>query len=284
MEKGGFVRSFKPFSKLAWMTLVVFALSETVFQPLSFAASAPVSGMIQSVQALGGGRVEITVQGAEGETFVVTASTRIEGVLSAKEVKRGQRIVVPRAGRSASGLHGMKGMKDPFENVPEGIKKDLGLPDMPSLPEVPAVPEIPQIPKIPEIPKVPKAAAPEEMPGAGAPAGGGLPAGMGGAMPGPGPKTMGEAAPMSAPAGMPGPSASAAPSETAEEIKTVMETRETGDGIEIGFEGGEEKVVLLAEAFVKQLMNPEDLRENMNVVFTVEETHGEKVVQRLQVV
>lgn len=293
------------------MTLVIFSSSEAVFRPAAFAA-APVTGVIQSIKALDGGRYELTVQGAEGEVFVVNTSTQIEGTISAREVKQGQRILLPGA-RQAGGIKGMTGMKNPFGNMSDEMKKKLGLPDLPEIPEVPGVPNVPAMPQLPDIPKIPKvsdSAMPKLPslpggpagggPGGGAPAGGGVPAG-GGGMPGGlgdmmnqggGKKVEHKADELPPPEEMMGPKApvlsspqqaAGAPQAAAEAPKTVLETRETEGGIEIDLEG-QEKVVLPAEASVKQLLAPADLRENMKVVFTMEEMNGEKVVQRLQVV
>lgn len=300
------MRGFKSFSSIAFMTLVIFSSSEAVFRPAAFAA-APVTGVIQSIKPLDDGRYELTVQGAEGEIFVINTSTQIEGMISAKEVKQGQRIVLPGADQSG-GIRGMTPMSNPFGNMSDSMKKQLGLPDMPDVPEVPGVPEVPALPQLPDLPQLPQAsdsALPDlpSLPGgsagggpAGAPAGGGgVPAGGGGGMPGGlgdmmnqggGEKVEHEAEPLPPPEEMLGPKAPvlSAPEQTAgEEPKTVLETRETEGGIEIGFEG-EEKVVLPADASVKQLLAPSDLRESMNVIFTAEEMNGEKVVQRLQVV
>ncbi len=295
------IRSLKAFSSIAKFTLLMFAASEAVLRPLAFGAGEPVSGVIQAIKDLGGGRYELTVQGAEGDVFVVDASSQIEGTIPAKEVKEGQRIFIPGAG--GPGIQGVKGMKNPFGNMSDAMKKQLGLPNMPNIPDVPDVPNVPQIPKLPNIPNLPQnSGIPAGLPGGGAGpmgapgAGGGAPAAGGGAPGGadlgaamkdshkaveheaedlpPPEEMMGPKAPVLSPAG-------GAPAAELAQPKRVLQAKKTENGVELNLEGEEESVVLPEDAPVKQILAAADLRESMPVKFTVREESGEKIVDQL---
>ena len=192
----------------------------------------------------------------------------------------------------------MKGVKNPFGNMPDAMKKQLGLPDMPNIPDVPDVPNVPEVPKLPNIPNLPQnSGIPAGLPGGGAgPMG--QPSGAAGAPGAPGGADLGaamkdshkavehEAEPLPPPEEMMGPKApvlspaeggAAAPAGP----KTVVGAKETEKGIEINLEGEKEAVVLPADAPVKWIMAAGDLHENMPVEFTVHEKDGEKIVDQM---
>jgi hypothetical protein len=144
-------------------------LSHIFVFSLPVSAATIAEAKITGINYLEGGRAEVFVEGAEGETsFIVSSATLIEAPLPVKKVKKGLRIFRPSSGKRSGG-GGRRGFRSPFGGISKSMRKSMGLPDIALGPDVPSarpadIPEIPKIPKAPKGKTSPSVIDPEAVP------------------------------------------------------------------------------------------------------------------------
>lgn len=143
--------------------LRIFAFFSAVFYAAStFAYADTLTGKIVSIRVLENGQSEVVLsKGKERETIVLNSKTSVESRIPAGKLKAGATIYIAAKPRGGGGKGGFKGMKSPFQGIPKGMQKSMGLPSMPEIPGVPSsqpaeAAGLPQMPQLPQIPKVPK--------------------------------------------------------------------------------------------------------------------------------
>jgi hypothetical protein len=148
--------------KLRYRWTYAAALLQLFLFPLTGFTQTVLNGTIREVRVQEDGSVAIVIQSETGETsLIATEETLVEASIQAKRVQNGQRIALaPKSSRS-----GKRGFRSPFGGIPKTMRKQMGLPELPSTPDVPAGrPE--GVPELPEVPKVPKVSTPKTGEGA----------------------------------------------------------------------------------------------------------------------